>query len=98
MIQKVVLIGIILVFLILLLLTFLLILFSLFFSKKEKNNDKILSCESPIIQNDTTNDESVDYTLISVITAAIAAFRDDIGECGDLSSFKVVAFRKAKRR
>ena len=108
MITKVVIIGIVLVFLILLLLTFMLMIFPAFFSKKNKQNsqvvvsDKVKTVESVkvksdniVIQNNNIND---DYTLISVITAAISAYRQSIGENADLSSFKVVAFRKAKRR
>ena len=105
MITKVVLIGIVLVFLILLLLTVLLIIFPLFFSKKNKQNtskDTSINDVSEIVKSDKivieNNNDVDDYTLVSVITAAIAAYRQSIGESADLSSFKVVAFRKAKRR
>ena len=105
MITKVVLIGIVLVFLILLLLTVLLIIFPLFFSKKNKQNtskDTSINDVSEIVKSDKivieNNNDVDDYTLVSVITAAIAAYRQSIGESSDLSSFKVVAFRKAKRR
>lgn len=105
MIAKVVLIGIVLVFLILLLLTVLLIIFPLFFSKKNKQNtskDTLNNDVSEIVKSDKivieNNNDVDDYTLISVITAAIATYRQSIGESADLSSFKVVAFRKAKRR
>ena len=103
MIAKVVLIGIVLVFLILLLLTVLLMIFPLFFAKKNKQKAQELKSDNTntknVISDDITkNNDTDEYTIISVITAAIASYRQSVGESNDLSSFKVVAFRKAKRR
>ena len=94
MIAKVVLIGIVLVFLILFLLTVLLIIFPLFFAKKNKQKAQELKSDNTNIKNVISDD----YTIISVITAAVASYRQNVGESNDLNSFKVVAFRKAKRR
>lgn len=99
---QVVIIGILLVFSILLLLTLILMVFPKFMGTKSNNSVKeqpqvsTAKKSEPIVTQTSVKDQ--DYTLISVITAAIAAYRSENGECSDLSSFKVVAFRRTANR
>ena len=99
---QVVIIGILLVFSILLLLTLILMAFPKLVNAKKNNSVKEKQQNSPTqksvpVVNQTPVPEQ-DYTLISIITAAIAAYRSENGECSDLSCFKVVAFRRTANR
>lgn len=99
---QVVIIGILLVFSILLLLTLILMAFPKLVNAKKNNSVKEKQQDSPTQKSvPVVNQAPVpeqDYTLISIITAAIAAYRSENGECSDLSSFKVVAFRRTANR
>jgi len=99
-IAQVVIIGILLVFLILVILTLILAAFpGIVNGKKAKKIKKVPETEQSAREKIVTNMQSNstdDYALISVITAAIAAYRAENGESADLSSFRVVAFRKTK--
>lgn len=99
-IVQVVIIGILLVFLILVILTLILTAFPRIINRKKvekiKKNPDIKQPETEQIATKAPSVPTDDYTLISVITAAIAAYREGLGESPDLSSFKVVAFRKTK--
>lgn len=101
-IVQVVIIGILLVFLILVILTLILALFPRIINeKKTENIQNIKKAEEPkqtVTVPANSDKPTDDYALISVITAAIAAYRAESGESSDLSSFKVVAFRKTKLR
>lgn len=90
-VAKVVLIGITLVFLILFLLTLLLGLFPKIFGQKQKK--EINQIEPDEIQSGSIESKPDDLALISVLTAAVAAYRSS-GENADTNNFKVVAFRK----
>lgn len=105
-VAEVVIIGILLVFFILVLITLIMMIFPHLLgnsNKKEKN--ETANAEAPA-QNPQTaqtviavNDVNKnDDELISVITAAICAYRSSIGESNELSSFRVVAFKKAMRK
>lgn len=99
-IAQVVIIGILLVFLILVILTLILAAFPRIVNgKKAEKIQNIEKKEKPKqiqIVPEITDKPMDDYTLISVITAAVAAYRAESGESADLSSFRVVAFRKTK--
>lgn len=101
-IAQVVIIGILLVFLILLLLTLILTAFPRIVNgNKSEKTKKFPEIKQNTEEKETpssamTNVNTDDHTLVSVITAAIAAYRAGCGESSDLSSFKVVAFRKTK--
>lgn len=98
-VAEVVVIGILLVFFILVLITVIMMLFPYIFNTKSKK-EKV----EPIIQDfpqteQATNDiVQDDGELISVITAAIAAYRSSQGESSATSSFRVVTFKKAQHR
>lgn len=101
-IAKVVLIGIVLVFVILLLLTFILMLFPKVLGVKSKEKDPDSSQkdgpgrEHPAhmeVQN-----QDGDGALLSVLTAAVAAYRADVEGAAAQSGFQVVAFRKTPLR
>ena len=99
---QVVIIGILLVFSILLLLTLILMAFPKLVNAKRNNSVKEKQQGSPAQKSvPVVNQAPVpeqDYTLISIITAAIAAYRSENGENADVSSFRVVAFKKATNR
>ena len=99
---QVVIIGILLVFSILLLLTLILMVFPKFMGTKSNNSVKeqpqvsTAKKSEPIVTQTSVKDQ--DYTLISIITAAIAAYRSENGENTDIGSFRVVAFKRATNR
>lgn len=99
-IAQVVIIGILLVFLILVILTLILAAFPRIVNgKKAEKIKKVPETKQSATEQiavQTPNNPTDDYALISVITAAIAAYREGCGESSDLNSFKVVAFRKTK--
>ena len=99
---QVVIIGILLVFLILLLLTLILMVFPKLVNAKKNNSVKEKQQDSPTQKSvPVVNQAPVpeqDYTLISIITAAIAAYRSENGENTDIGSFRVVAFKRATNR
>ena len=105
-IAKVVIIGIVLVFLILLLLTLLLIVFKKAVGEKSsqkttENKEKITIArreETDGNRNIQKTEKPEDFSLICILTAAVAAYRSETGENADLSHFKVVAFHKTPRR
>ncbi len=95
---EVVIIGVLLVFLILLLITFLMMVFPYLLGERKKTKtqaeENIQSSTVETVAEISNADISDDYTLISVITAAIAAYREANGEGANSSDFRVVAFRK----
>lgn len=100
-VAKVVIIGILLVFLILVLITFLVMLFPVFAggkTKKEMTDKNVNENKNHEKLNTDAETKTIagtdDYTLISILTAAVAAYRNEKGENNELSSFKVVAFCK----
>ena len=105
-IAKVVIIGIVLVFLILLLLTLLLIVFRKAAGgnspqKNTEDQEKITIArreETDGNKNAQKTEKSEDFSLICILTAAVAAYRSETGENADPSHFKVVAFHKTPRR
>lgn len=98
---QVVIIGILLVFIILMVLTLIMMLFPKFVNKKSKQESKetvTLAKTAETETNPNTKPTTIDdYTLISVITAAIATYRGSTGENADINSFRVVAFHKIKK-
>ena len=91
-IAKVVIIGIVLVFLILVLLTLVLVLFKKALGREKKKDEiDIIAIDESVSASDNKNDE---LSLICVITAAVAAYRDENGSAGN---FRVVSFRKTPR-
>lgn len=97
-VAKVVIIGIVLVFLILVLLTFLLMLFQKAAGGKSRKETAVLQQETSGRKSAEKQAEPEDLSLISVLTAAVAAYRSAEGEESDPNRFKVVAFRKTPRR
>ena len=101
-IAKVVLIGIVLVFVILLLLTFILMLFPkvLGVKSKEKERDNSQK-DDPAPENPArmaAQNQDQDGALLSVLTAAVAAYRTDVEGTAAQSGFQVLAFRKTPAR
>lgn len=98
-ILQVVIIGILLVFIILMVLTLIMMLFPKLVNKKSKQDSKeTVTLTTTAETNTNTKPTTIDdYTLISVITAAIATYRGSTGENADINSFRVVAFRKVKK-
>lgn len=94
---QVVIIGILLVFIILMVLTLIMMLFPKFVNKKSKQESKETVTLAKTAETNTKPTTIDDYTLISVITAAIATYRGSTGENADINSFRVVAFRKVKK-
>ena len=96
---QVVIIGILLVFIILMDLTLIMMLFPKFVNKKSKQESKETVTLAKTAETNTNTKPTTidDYTLISVITAAIATYRGSTGENADINSFRVVAFRKVKK-
>lgn len=96
---QVVIIGILLVFIILMVLTLIMMLFPKFVNKKSKQESKetVTLAKTAETNTDTKPMTIDDYTLISVITAAIATYRGSTGENADINSFRVVAFHKIKK-
>lgn len=96
---QVVIIGILLVFIILMVLTLIMMLFPKFVNKKSKQESKETVTLAKTAETNTNTKPTTidDYTLISVITAAIATYRGSTGENADINSFRVVAFRKVKK-
>lgn len=101
-IAKVVLIGIVLVFVILLLLTFILMLFPKVLGVRSKEKDpgvpqKGAPGSEPSARM-TNQNEDGEGALVSVLTAAVAAYRADAEGDAAQSGFQVVAFRKTPVR
>ena len=94
---QVVVIGILLVFIILLILTLILMLFPKIVNKKRKEESKENLSVVTSAENDINPAHIDDYTLISVISAAIAAYRGTTGENANTNSFRVVTFHKVKK-
>ena len=97
---EVVIIGILLVFFILVLITLIMLIFPHLLgngNKKDKKetvpNMQTVPAAPVSIEVNNNDDE-----LISVITAAICAYRSSMGESSESSSFRVVAFKKALRK
>lgn len=98
---QVVIIGILLVFLILLLLTLILMAFPKLVNRQKKEKTEAKVNIAPKVKETVktvVEDKTDDYTLISIITAAISAYRSENGENPGLSSFRVVAFKKTSNR
>lgn len=101
-IAKVVIIGIVLVFLILVLLTLVLVLFKKALGREKKQYKANKGAQSISVSdskaasevNDTQENKDDALSLICVITAAVAAYRDENGSAGN---FRVVSFRKTPR-
>lgn len=67
--------------------------------KKEKTEVKVNAVpKAQEVVEAITDDSKEDYTLISIITAAISAYRSENDENPSLSSFRVVSFKKAANR
>lgn len=103
MVVKVVVIGIVLVFAILVILTLLLTLFrKAAGGKSEERNEKQPQTlrtapeETPASMGQAGDGDAL--SLICVLTAAVAAYRSEMGENADPGRFRVVAFRKTPRR
>ena len=103
MVVKVVVIGIVLVFAILVILTLLLTLFrKAAGGKSEERNEKqpqtlrTVPEKAPASTGQACEEDAL--SLICVLTAAVAAYRSEMGENADPGRFRVVAFRKTPRR
>lgn len=103
---EVVIIGILLVFFILVLITLIMLIFPHLLGNGTKKDKKETVNTAETVPNMQTVPAALvsievnnnDDELISVITAAICAYRSSIGESSELSSFRVVAFKKALRK
>ena len=103
---EVVVIGILLVFFILVLITLIMMVFPHLLGNGTKKDKKETANTAEAVPNIQTvpvaqvskEVNNNDDELISVITAAICAYRSSIGESSEPSSFRVVAFKKALRK